>query len=146
MVGLALHIATFAERHSIADLKADDENIYTLTFDDELEIRCFENFDLIHLVAHLERLPEQDSEMAACLRKVLNYALMRMKYSRATPVLDEDNRLLLFERFMADTSNQVFEEKIEQFVNVLEGYRHFLGQNVSIASLRADNAMMMFRP
>ncbi len=145
MTGLDLHIAAFAERYRVENLIADDEHVYTLTFDDELEIRCFENFDLIHLVAPLEWLPEQDSEVEVCLHKVLNYALMRMKYSRATPVLSEDNCLLLFERFVADTSNQVFEEKIEQFVNVLEAYRHFLRQHGSIASVRADN-MMMFRP
>ena len=145
MAGLEQHIAIFAERHGIDDLMADDENVYTLTIDDELEIRCFENFDLIHLVAHLERLPEQDREVEVRLRKVLNYALMRIKYSRATPVLDEDNHLLLFERFVANTSAQMFEEKIERFVNVLEEYRHFLGQREATSPLRADSALM-FRP
>ena len=145
MAGLELHISAFAERYRIDDLSANNENTYILTFDDDLEIRCFENFDLIHLVAHLERLPEQDSEAEARLRKVLNYALMRMKYSRATPILDGDNCLLLFERFVANISGPMFEEKIEQFVNVLEEYRHFLGQRGTTSPLRADNAMM-FRP
>ncbi len=145
MTRLDLHIAAFAKRHRIDDLIADDENVYTLTFDDELEIRCFETFDLIHLVARLERLPEQEREVEARLRKILNYALMRMKHSRATPVLDEDNRLLLFNRFVATASDHVFEEKIEQFVNALEEYRRFLEQTKGSSSLHADHAMV-FRP
>ncbi len=98
-----------------------------MTFDDDIEVRCFEKFGLAYFVSVLDALPVQ--ETLVWLKRLLNYALMRLKYSSVAATLGADDRLFLHTRFeLGDLKAYEFEERLECYVNVLEEYRHFLSQ------------------
>ncbi len=145
MAKLAVLMSELVQRYEIENLTADEQGRYTLTFDDDLEVQCFEKFDLIHLIASLGHLPQQQTQVADWLRHLLHYALMRLKHHTSTPTLDENNRVLLFERFETSNINsQDFEEKLEQYVNGLEEYQRFLSQDRS--SSFSISGQVMFKP
>ena len=127
MVKLENFIADFSKRYQLDNLTADEKGTYTVTFDGDMEVRCFERFGLVYFISVLDILPEK--ETLAWLKRLLNYALMRVKHSSAAATLDADNRVLLHTRFeLGDLKAYEFEEKLERYVNVLEEYRHFLTQ------------------
>ncbi len=127
MVKLKVLIGEFSKRHHIENLTADEEGVYTITFDDHIEVRCFEKFDSVYFTSVLDTL---DKEQAlGWLRRLLNYAFMRMKHSAVTPALDADHRVLLHTRFeLNDLNIYEFEEALERYVNAFEEYRHFLSR------------------
>lgn len=126
---LAVLIKEFAQRQQLGDMAVDGDGRYTLTFDDALQVQCFERFELIHIVSVLGELPKQKGEVFAWLQRLLNYSLTRMKRDMATPSIDEDNRLILFERFASGPANvHDFEERLERYVNTLDEYQRFLAR------------------
>ena len=142
MATLESFIADFSSRYRLDELATDENGIYTVTFDDDIEVRCFEKFGLVHFISVLDALP--GTETLPWLKRLLNYALMRMKYSNVAVTLDEDDQVLLHTRFELDGIKAYeFEERLECYVNVLEECRYFLSRK-SRPSLSAGE--MVFKP
>ena len=149
MARLDVLISEFATRHQVDDLVADEDGRYALTFDDDLEVQCFERFNLVHFTSSLDNLLETDGDVSDRLRHLLNYALMRMKNCPCALGMADDDRLILFERFESDgIGTGDFEEKLERFVNSLEEFKRFLSKDRSSPASRSVpiRGAMTFRP
>ena len=141
MASLENFITDFSKHYQLEEPVADD-GVYLLIFDGDIEVRCFEKFNLVHLVSVLDVLPEK--ETLAWLKHLLNYALMRMKHGSVAATLDENDRVLLHTRFeLKGLKVHEFEERLERYVNALEEHRHFLFKPPQ-SSLSASQ--MIFKP
>lgn len=135
-------IEEFSRRHQIEDLDADSEGVYTMTFDDNVEVRCFERFEFVYFISVLDTVAEEYDFNR--LKSLLNYAFMRMKHSAATPTLDTDNKMLLYARkSLRDIKLYEFEEELERYVNACEEYTHFLSRALHVRPA-ADH--LLFKP
>ena len=117
----------FAGRNGIEALHPDDEGRFHIVVDDAVRVECFERFGQLHLVSRLGPGPESGHAARAWVRRVLNYALKRMKHSRSTPALHEDGDAILFARIeIGGLSADDLETRIEEHVNAVEAYRRLL--------------------
>lgn len=140
---LDLLFETFSLRRQVEGLKPDAQGVYLLDIDG-LTIRCFEKFELIHLVFSLGKMPDTASEQY--IQHLLKYALARMQKSRCALVLTDDDEIQLFDRISANTSDHEFEEEVEQFVNVSQQYEEFMRREQGTAARQKSNIMMEIRP
>ncbi len=125
MVKLDLLLKEFAYQHHLDEPTPDEKSIYHLTIDD-MEIACFEKLSKGYFCSTLTTLPAQNSTIPTVLKDVMNHSLARIKSQTCGLGLDEDNNLILFERFDMDTMNLYdFSERLEKFVNALEEYHRF---------------------
>ena len=139
-------MAEFADRHGIGSLTRDEEGGYRLSFDDDLDLRCFERFNYLHMISSIGALPEVPDERARWLGLLLNFALTRMKGLPTTPAMDANGRIELFSRFN-DVQNMratALDENVEQHLNCLESFRRVLKRS-SRPTVAAPREMV-FRP
>ena len=126
----------FAGRNGIEALHPDDEGRFHIVIDDAVRVECFERFGQLHLVSRLGRGPESGDAARAWVRRVLNYALKRMKHSRSTPALREDGDTILFARIgIGGLSADDLETRIEEHVNAVEQYVRLLDASAPPASV-----------
>ena len=118
----------FARRQGIEPPLPDEEGRFEMVFDRDVPVRCFECFEMLHLVSPLATPPAPGGQRKAWLQCLMNYALKRMKDSHSTPALSEDGRLILFARFsIVHLGVEDFEARLEEHVNSLEHYRRLRG-------------------
>ena len=139
-------MAEFCRNQGIDALSPNENGEYQVVVDDEHRVVCFERFEQLHLLSSLETSrPEQERE-EAWFRRILNYALGKMKDSPCTPALLEDGSVALLARLpIARLDPAGFEEFIETHVNVLERYRRGLA-NAGGAARRSVPPQMVLRP
>ena len=117
----------FARRQGIATPLPDDRGEFEILFDPGKPVQCFERFGNLHLVSSLAMPPEPAAQRRGWFKRLMNYALHRMKDSRSTPVLSDDGSVTLFARLsLAGMSVRDFEAGIEEQLNSVDGYRKFL--------------------
>ena len=127
MTRLQQLLEEFARRNDTDTFRPDDEGRFHIVVDDAVRVECFERFGHLHLVSRLEWEPESGDTAKAWTRRVLNYALKRMKHSRSTPALQEDGDAILFSRVEIDgLSEDDLESRIEEHVNAVEKYQRLL--------------------
>ena len=127
MTRLQQLLAEFAGRNGIDAFHPDDEGRFHIVVDDAVRVECFERFGQLHLVSRLGRGPASGDAARAWVRRVLNYALKRMKHSRSTPALREDGDAILFARVeVGGLSADDLETRIEEHVDAVEKYRRLL--------------------
>ena len=120
-------LVEFAGRNGIGAFHPDDEGRFHIVVDDAVRVECFERFGQLHLVSRLGRGPESGDAARAWVRRVLNFALKRMKHSRSTPALQENGDAILFARVeVGGLSADALETRIEEHVNAVEKYRRLL--------------------
>lgn len=127
MTRLQQLLGEFAGRNGIDAFRPDDEGRFHIVVDDAVRVECFERFGQLHLVSRLERGPESGDAARAWVRRVLNFALKRMKHSRSTPALQEDGDAILFARVeVGGLSADDLETRIEEHVDAVEKYQRLL--------------------
>ena len=127
MTRLQQLLEEFAHRNGTDTFRPDDEGRFHIVVDDAVRVECFERFGQLHLVSRLERESESGDAARAWTRRVLNYALKRMKHSRSTPAMQEDGDAILFSRVGVDgLSAGDLESRIEEHVNAVEKYQRLL--------------------
>ena len=128
----------FARRQGIATLLADDRGEFEILFDPGEPVQCFERFGNLHLVSPIAVPPEPPAQRREWLRRLMNYALHRMKHSRSTPAISEDGSVILLARWdLASTSVDDLETRIEEYLNSIDSYREVLGTAEPPVSLEA---------
>ena len=136
MTRLQQLLEEFASRNGIDAFHPDDEGRFHLVVDDTLRVECFERFGQLHLVSRLGRGPESGDAARAWIRRVLNYALNRMKRSRSTPALQENGDAILFARIeIGGLSADDLETRIEEHVNTVEKYRRLFDPSTPLTSM-----------
>ena len=136
MTRLQRLVEEFAGRNGIGALHPDDEGRFHIVVDDAVRVECFERFGQLHLVSRLGRGPESGDAPRAWVRRVLNYALKRMKHSRSTPALQEDGDAILFARVeVGGLSADDLETRIEEHVDAVEKYRRLLDGSLPSTSM-----------
>ena len=127
MTRLQQLLEEFAGRNGIDAFRPDDEGRFHIVVDDAVRVECFERFGQLHLVSRLGRGPESGDAARAWVRRVLNFALKRMKHSRSTPALQEDGDAILFARVeVGGLSADDLETRIEEHVDAVEKYQRLL--------------------
>ena len=127
MTRLQQLLEEFAGRNGIDAFNPDDEGRFHIVVDDAVHVECFERFGQLHLVSRLGRGPESGDAAREWVRRVLSYALKRMKHSRSTPALQENGDAILFARVeVGGLSADDLETRIEEHVDTVEKYRRLL--------------------
>ena len=128
MARLAALVDEFAARQGLDPLLPDDEGRFEVTIDADVQIECFERFEQLHLVSPLGTPPVPVGPRRAWFKRLMTYALQRMKHSRSTPALSEQGNVVLLARFGLGRMNvEDLEACLEAHVNALESYRRSLG-------------------
>ena len=136
MTRLQQLLEEFARRNGMEPFHPDDEGRFHIVVDDSVRLECFERFGQLHLVSPLGRVPDPGDAAHAWIRRVLNYALKRMKHSRGTPVLQEDGGAILFARIeVGGLTADDLETRIEEHVNEVERYQRLLDAPAPMTSM-----------
>ena len=136
MTRLQQLLEEFAGRNGIDAFHPDEEGRFHIVADDTVRVECFERFGQLHLVSQLGRSPESGGAARAWIRRVLNYALNRMKHCRGTPALQENGDAILFARFeVGGLSADDLETRIEEHVNAVEKYRRLFDPSTPLTSM-----------
>ena len=121
-------VQDFARRQGIEPPLPDDRGVFEVVFEADSPVRCFEWFESLNLVSPLAMLPGPPVQRREWLKRLMNYALHRMKDNRSTPVLSDDGSVTLFARLnLAGLSVDEFEAGIEEQLNSVDSYRKVLG-------------------
>ena len=146
MSRLPLLIEDFAGRNGIDALRPDGVGRYHIVVDDSVLVQCFERFEQLYLVSPLGPVPEAGEERREWLKRLLNYALQRMKHGHGTPALDEDGNAVFFARFdIANLSVIDLENLMAEHIDTLESYQRKLNAVGSVKSTAAY-AQSILRP
>ena len=128
----------FARRQGIATPLPDDRGEFEILFDPGKPVQCFERFGNLHLVSSLAMPPEPAAQRRGWFKRLMNYALHRLKHSRSTPAMSTDGSVTLLARWdLAGTSVDDLETRIEEYLNSIESYRNVLGTAEAPAPLEA---------
>ena len=128
----------FARRQGIATPIANDRGEFEILFDPDKPVHCFERFGNLHFVSSLAMPPEPAVRRREWFKRLMNYALHRIKHNRSTPAMSADGRVTLLARWdLAGTSVDDLETRIEEYLNSIESYRNVLGAAESPASREA---------
>ena len=124
----------FARRHGIATPIPDGRGEFEILFDPDKPVQCFERFGKLHLVSSLAMPPEPAVRRREWFKRLMNYALHRIKHSRSTPAMSADGSVVLLARWdLAGTGVDDLETRIEEYLNSIESYRKVLGASESPA-------------
>ncbi len=127
MLKLKSLVQELAPRLGMEPPLPDDQGCFEIVFDPDVPVRCFESLEDLHLFSPLAMPPEPPVQRREWVKRLMNYALHRMKDSRSTPVLSDDGSVTLFARLsLAGMSVRDFEAGIEEQLNSVDGYRKFL--------------------
>ena len=141
MTKLNLLLIEFAKRHHLDEPTADEKGVYRL-FIDDMEVACFEKFGKGYFCSKLTTLPTREDTLPVVLKDLMNHALVRIKSQKCSLGLGSDNNLFLFERLNIEIMNLYdFSEILEQFMNALEEYLHFVGHTTT--EHRSVNTMII---
>lgn len=126
-----LLLEKLAASHQMDAPEPDAEGSYHLTVDSEITVRCFEKFDLVHLVSPLPALPSGEDNADRLLRRLLQRVMMHAKRSKAAVTMDEQGHLYLVDRFPASLAETEFEDRLAVFINTVESHDMLLSERVA---------------
>ena len=131
-------LQAFARRQGIAAPLPDERGEFEILFDSDKPVQCFERFGNLHLASSIAMPPEPAVHRREWFKRLMNYALHRLKHSRSTPAMSADGSVILLARWnLAGTSVDDLETRIEDYLNSIERYRNVLGTAEAPASLEA---------
>lgn len=138
-----LLVKEFCAEHQLGELLPDERGIYLLLIDG-MEIECFEKFKYGYFVSKLAEVSQQANTLPASLKDIMNHALFRVKSHSCSLGLDQNNYIILFQRFEVENMNFVdFNAVLEDYTNCLEEYSHFV---TTEAAKQAPAEVMIITP